>query len=153
MFPADEFYPLTFAEVAASNPAWFCENPQDMFQPAPLVYSNLEQAGVAGTLPRAPIIDQRIVDLRWSMKGSVTPAGEPYDDPIVGLAANKRFFEAAYGPADSNGCIVCAGTDPVDQDVEGLVQFGNPTFTAGLFECGVVVSVIIVGGALESVGS
>jgi hypothetical protein len=155
-FQADPYSTLEIGAVSVDSPAWFCLNKQELFdvQP-PQRGQNIAMPGVDGLIPVETFDDEVTVDLRWVITGNVSPQGDPYEDAAVGLKANKRLFISTYFRAtrDSFGCVLAEGTDVDGEEVEGRVQLGPPQFSEGLFECGVVMSVLIPGGELKVSGS
>lgn len=150
MFFDDPYYPLTIDGVSPNTSAWFLEDPQELFQPRQYAEVNIDQPGVPGKLPRDMIVEQRTVDLHWSMTGSCEPDGTPIPDTVAGLARNKRLFEAAY-PFGQVADI--AASDPDDMAVAGSIQLGSARFVGGLHACGVIVTCVIPEGYLEPTGS
>lgn len=150
MFFDDPYYPLTFDGVSPNTKAWFLENPDELFQPKQYAEVNHEQPGVDGKLPRDMIVEQRIVDLHWSMKGSCDPDGDPIANTAAGLRRNKNLFIAAY-PFGTVSDVT--GADPDEVDYTGVIQLGAARFVGGLHECGVVVTCVIPLGYLVETGS
>lgn len=156
-FQADPYIAMTIAGEDVDTHAWFMLNKQECVDLSPpQAEDNVDLPLTDGRLPRETYDDQVTVDGKWVITGTVHPdTGVPYADPAAGLAANKRLFKARYFRAtrDANGCVASTITDVDGTELAADVQPGPPKHSEGLFECGIVMPIVVPAGEWVEAGS
>lgn len=150
------YYQVTIAGADMMSVAWTLLNPQELLQAAEQVGENINLPGIDGRLGRNTTADQQTVDLQFLFNGYVSVFGVPYEDPVAGLALNKRGFRENVFKAerDDEGAVALSIEDGDGTVFEGPVQLRKLRFGEGLHECTAVLTVVVLRGELvEATGS
>lgn len=151
MYPDFEFVACTINETSVMLPSWFCTSLDLIDQPHDRDGDNVTIDGEDGAIARETIVQQRIESLDFDLNGQWSPDGEKHSDPIDGLRANKRAFEAAfYSGFDEAGCLPIEYVE--DLTWQGNVQPLRLRYSRGLWACTAVLTVRFP-EPLEAVGS
>lgn len=151
-----ELYQLTIEDVLLHVPGcWTVLNPQILRKAAPNKVSNSSTLGRSGMAPRPVFIDEATHKLQLLVAGENNREGDPFDDQIEGLASNL---------ADLQNLIVNAPGDDFDGILQASLAAPNGTYTGavqvkdydegdGIFDCPVVLTLVVPGGRLQPAGS
>lgn len=136
--------------ITLRNYAWAVLETRGLSIPQILIDNRNAPGGKGSTALAGAELEVR-TSLPLQMSGGSTPAGDPYDDPRVGLRRNWILFAqhlilpSVDGPLDA----VYQSIDPDEDPIDFGIQFSTsdiPTASATEWTCS--IAVVLHGGAL-----